>query len=395
MTNRKEDSALIAVMKREADRMISRPFYYMVCLMLPLFSILFMGTIFNNGQMDDIPIAVVDLNNTSLSRELIRNVDAVPTFKVACKLSDQAEARLQTQEKKIYGYLVIPENYDDRVNDDKKVSVCFYYHYALLSVGGEVLSGFQKVLEPLVLGPVYEEALELGMYENEAESFLMPADQKYFLLFNPDLNYAIYLSNPFYVVFFQILILITSLYILGIELKQGTAKQWLATAKGNIYIAILGKYLPYTVIYWIISLFSNYVMFYLFKIPHSCSLTSLNITFLFLIVATQCLSIFVYSLFPVMGIIISVASMLGSLGATLSGLTFPVPQMYKAVQMLSWILPVRHFTLIYMNLVYGNSGYRYSWENYLFLAACLLLPLLTAGKLKRAIEDYKKFEKYE
>ena len=87
--------------------------------------------------------------------------------------------------------------------------------------------------------------------------------------------------------------------------------------------------------------------------------------------------------------------MLGSLGATLSGLTFPVPQMYKAVQMLSWILPVRHFTLIYMNLVYGNSGYRYSWENYLFLAACLLLPLLTAGKLKRAIEDYKKFEKYE
>ena len=388
------NNALIAVIRREIERMISRPFYYAITLLLPLFSLFFMSTIFNNGQMDNLPIGVVDMNNTSMSRELIRDVDAVPTLKVTEKYNDQASARRATQKKDIYGYIVIPENYDDRVNDDKKVSVCFYYHYALLSVGGEVLSAFQTVLEPYVVGQVVEEAMELGLYEKQAESFVMPTDQKFFLLYNPDLNYAIYLSYPFFVVFFQILILITSLYIAGIEVKQRTAKQWLDSAKGNIYIAIAGKFLPYTIIYWIVAIFSSYVMFYLFNIPHSSGIFQIIIAFLFLILATQALGIFVYSIFPVMGITISIASMLGSLGATLSGLTFPVPQMYTAVRILSWMLPVRHFVLIYMNLVYGDPGFKYMWSNYVYLWIFMFLPLLTAQRLKKSIMDYK-LEKYE
>ena len=44
-------SVLIAVIKREIDRMLSRRIYFVACIVLPLFSLFFMGTIFGDGQM--------------------------------------------------------------------------------------------------------------------------------------------------------------------------------------------------------------------------------------------------------------------------------------------------------------------------------------------------------
>ena len=63
------------VLRRELDRMVSRRLYFGVCIVLPLFCIFFMSTIFGSGQMENIPIAVVDQDNTSMSREIIRQVE--------------------------------------------------------------------------------------------------------------------------------------------------------------------------------------------------------------------------------------------------------------------------------------------------------------------------------
>ena len=62
--------------------MVSRRLYFGVCIVLPLFCIFFMSTIFGNGQMENIPVGIVDGDNTSMSREVVRTVEAVPTFKV-------------------------------------------------------------------------------------------------------------------------------------------------------------------------------------------------------------------------------------------------------------------------------------------------------------------------
>ena len=44
-----KESPFIAVLKRELDRMVSRRIYFASCIVLPLFSIFFMATIFGNG----------------------------------------------------------------------------------------------------------------------------------------------------------------------------------------------------------------------------------------------------------------------------------------------------------------------------------------------------------
>lgn len=62
--------------------------------------------------MENIPVAVVDQDNTSMSREIIRQVEAVPTFRVTRHYTDQETARHATQAKEIYGYLVIPNQFE-------------------------------------------------------------------------------------------------------------------------------------------------------------------------------------------------------------------------------------------------------------------------------------------
>lgn len=73
--------------------MVSRRLYFGVCVVLPLFCIFFMSTIFGNGQMENIPVGVVDEDNTSMSREVVRTVEAVPTFKVTHRYVDETAAR--------------------------------------------------------------------------------------------------------------------------------------------------------------------------------------------------------------------------------------------------------------------------------------------------------------
>ena len=138
------------------------------------------------------------------------------------------------------------------------------------------------------------------------------------------LDYSVYLSQPFFFVLFQVLILLITVYAVGIEIKFRTADEWLFVAKGNMVTAVLGKLLPYTIIFILIGWLANYVMFGILHIPFQGSWLLMNMLTALFVVATQALGLFLFSLFPAISLIISIVSMVGSLGATLSGVTFPV-----------------------------------------------------------------------
>ena len=81
------------------------------------------------------------------------------------------------------------------------------------------------------------------------------------------------------------------------------------------------------------SILANYVFFGAMHIPMDCGFWALNLTSALLVIATQALAVFLFSLFPALSIIISIVSMVGSLGATLGGVTFPVLHMFARCTM--------------------------------------------------------------
>ena len=369
-------TAFLNTIKRELRRIIHRPIYWVASIVLPLFSLVFMATIFGTGQMTDLPVGVVDAENTSASRHIIRMVDATPELQVIRHYSNETEAREAMQRKEIYGYLYIPA---------KLTALCYYYHNAMLSVGGELHSTFETLLQQVSVTPIGKEASGLGENEATLTSFLMPIAEKELPTFNDTRNYAVYLSQPFFFVFLQILLLLVTTYALGSESKFGTSDEWLHTAQGNIGVAVLGKLLPYTGIFIVISMLGNAVFFRWMQSPISTSLWTIQGTTILFILATQALALFLYAIFPALSLIISVVSMVGSLGATLAGVTFPVAFMDGPVYVASYLFPIRHFIEVVDSLLYLDGTFTDYGMNIVLLLLFILLPLLLLPRLKHAL----------
>ena len=363
--------------------MTSRRIYLAASVVLPLFLLLFMTTIFGDGQMHHLPIGIVDADNSATSHSVVRNIAAVPTFDVVAHYADDAQARRAVQRREIYGYLSIPPRFEESVLRGAGATLSYYYHYALLAVGGEVMSAFETALIPTRLAPIVTEAVALGAAETNITTFLLPMTASSHALYNPSLDYSVYLALPIFYIMFQILILLVTLYAIGSERKDRlphVSASWLDAAGGNILIAVVGKLLPYTLLFISEALLANVVFFHWVHIPFAGNMWLMSLTTALFVVATQMVALILYTLFPVLSLVISVVSMVGSLGATLSGLTFPLGAMSPLIQRVALLFPVRHFTEAMQRLVYFDGGFGSCWPMW---AALCVYPLIAVALLPR------------
>ncbi len=366
----------LSAFRRELQRMTSRRIYLGAAVVLPLFLLLFMTTIFGTGQMVKLPVGIVDADNTATSRKIVRNIAAVPTLDVVTHYADDNEARAAVKRKEVYGYLSIPPRFEEAVVRGTDATLNYYYHYALLAVGGEVMSAFEAALIPVRMAPIVDEAVMLGSTEQNIETFLLPMTSDAHALYNPSLDYAVYLAVPIFFIMFQILVLLVTLYAVGSERKSSSSSPLSLSFW-------LGKLLPYTLIFIAEALLAGVVFFHWEHIPFAGNMWLFALITVLFVVATQSVAVILYALFPVLSLVISVVSMVGSLGATLSGLTFPLSAMSPVVQWVAKLFPVRHFTEAMQCVVYFDGGFSTCWPQLAVLCLFPLVMLLLLPRLQR------------
>ena len=372
-----------SVVKRECLILTSRPLYLFTALIFPLFALFFMTTIFGDGMIDELPVAIVDEDDSHLSRNIINLCSAVPEIRVTQVVPNTAEARDALLSKEIYGYLIIPNDFESDVNANKNTSLTLCYHYAFLSVGSEVLQGFLNVLRIITVTPLQQSIDFLGIDEDELENIASPISISARPLYNPALNYTSYLTFPYYWVLFQILILLNIAYSFGNEFKTKGIRDCLKKGKGKFINVVLGKMFPYIIIFSIIAVFANVIIFKVLGLSLSSSIYEIIIVCVLFICATCSVSLFIFSLYPNLPIIISFISMFGSLGATFAGVTFTVNAMYPVFEKMSYFFPIRHFVVITDYLRYESHTFIYYWSHLLILISFNILIVIALLLLKR------------
>ena len=83
----------VAVIRREWKRILGRPIYLFSSVFVMIFCYIFFLSIFNDGMPRSLPIGVVDLDHSYVSRTFVRNMDAVPNVHVVKQYVDYGEAR--------------------------------------------------------------------------------------------------------------------------------------------------------------------------------------------------------------------------------------------------------------------------------------------------------------
>jgi ABC-2 type transport system permease protein len=310
-------------------KMLRRPILLMGSVVLPLIALAFMATIFGRGTMDRLPVGIVDHDATVASRSLVRRVDASPSLRVAGRYTDEAAAREAVRRKQIYGYLRIPYRYEQDLGAGRRPTLLYVYHYAFLGVGSRVNTAFRTAL-------VGDSMPFLGIS--------LP-------VYNTQLNYVVYLAYPFYFVLLQALCLLTVIY----AWKSRTPAQRRAMHSRSFLQrigAVAGFLVPYTVAYSLVSLVAHGVFFGWMGVPSGGAVGWLWVLSVVFVVAMEAMALLICKVVSDFGTAMSVGSMTGSLGATLSGITFPLSALPWPVEMASRLFPVRYFVEAMQQLLY-------------------------------------------
>lgn len=374
---------------REIQRIRHCKRHLIAAVVIPLLCLVFMSTIFGDGKIENLPVGAVDCSNSPISRQIIRSADASPITSISTKhiFSNEAEAKLALQNMEIYGYIVIPHNFAEDLYSGAKPTVTYYHHYALLAVGGEIQSAFVKALGGVSASLMEGSGNLSGVTPAQVETITLPTNALFESTYNSTLNYGTFLSYPFFFIFFQIFILTFTVYIIGTDMNR----EWLTSGGGNILKALGGKLAPYAIIFLVETVLANVTLFYLDATPLDGSFLAINANSLLFVLTTMAMGIAIISLIPRTAIAISIASMIGALGATASGVTFPVENMYPAFEALCHILPVRHFVEAYQAILYNEAGFGYSWQNCsAMLLVCAITPATTPLLKRGIIKGYGK-----
>ena len=115
------------VIRRECHRLVSRPLYLFCMIVAPLFCYIFFTTLMESGLPTDMPVGVVDQDQTSTTRQLTRTLDAFQQSKVIAHYPTFNEAREAVQRGDIYGFYYIPEGTTAEAQAQRRPTVSFHY----------------------------------------------------------------------------------------------------------------------------------------------------------------------------------------------------------------------------------------------------------------------------
>lgn len=382
-------TALYHVAKRECHRLVSRPLYLFCMVIAPLFCYVFFTTLMASGLPTDLPVGAVDLDNSNTSRKLLRNLDAFSQTGIVEQYNSVNEVRHAMQQGKIYGFFYIPAHLSAEAQSQRQPTLSFYTNNSYL-IAGSLLFKDMKMMGELASGSAARSVLYAkGATESQAMAFLQPIVIDTHPLNNPWLNYSVYLCNTLLPGVLMLMIFMITVYSIGVEIKDRTAREWLRTGNNSIYISLVGKLLPHTVIFTIMGIFYNVYLYGYLHFPCNSGIFSMIFATLFLVLASQSLGVVMIGTFPSLRLGLSFASLWGVISFSISGFTFPVMAMHPVLQALSNLFPLRHYFLIYVDQALNGYSMAYSWINYMALLIFMMLPFLVIHRLKKALIYYK------
>ena len=372
-----------AVVRRELRIMRNRPIYLLGSVVTVAFCAIFFLTFLKQGLPHDLPIGVVDLDNSSLSRNFSRQLDATQLGKVL-KYDSFAEAREDMQSGKITAVCVIPAGMYADVQASRRPTFTYYLN-GLYFVGGAL--SYKNILTMINLadGAVQREVLRAkGVNEDAIMGRIQPVNVDVHQIGNQFTNYGYYLTNIFLPGVLALTVVIILIYSLGAELKYGTSRHLLSTAGGSMYNALFGKLVVYTTLFSVIGLILILLMYDWMHFPIKGSIWNMFLAIVLLVLASESVAIFIIGLLPIPRLALSIGALYSVLAFSMSGFTLPVETMPPYIQGLAEAFPLRHYFLFYSREVIFGTGFAGWWQEVIHLLIFLLLPSLVIYRLKGA-----------
>lgn len=233
----------------------------------PLLVIFLLAVVFSPGLPTNLPIAVVDNDGTSISRQVVRMIDATSGVKVARRLPNLTEAKEELLSGKIYAVVLLPDNIERDLLAGRRPELVTLYNNQLLTIGGIVVRATAGAFNTFGAAAAAQALVANGEILEEARQAIVPIPIQQNPLFNPALDYTQFLLAALIPAVLQIFITASAALSVARDVQHVQGVQRMVSLGGSAFRTMLGKMAPYAMIYLLTLFIADAMMFGFFDAP--------------------------------------------------------------------------------------------------------------------------------
>ena len=354
---------------REAGWLRRRPFLFGLTTIVPLALMALLAAIFSAGLATRLPIGVLDLDSSDLSRTIIRMVDATPDSAVAMRVGDLAEGRNLILSGKIHGLLMLPRDLQRDVLAAHGPEVVFFYNTQTLTTGSLTARGLNAAIPAAAAGIRLSLRSAQGQPMEIAQADLQPIPVQIHALFNPTLNYVYFLLAALIPSILQVIMVTTSSYSVGIDVETRHRLRILRRLGGGLWPAVAGKILPYTILFMLVLGLSDTLLFVGFGLPRHGQSWLLIIAGLLFILSCQFIGALLALLLKPIASAVSIGTLLTAPAFGFMGIGFPRLGMNAFSYGYGALLPGTWYLTVRIDQTVRGTPIDLSWKPLLILLA--------------------------
>lgn len=369
------------VFKRELLRLAGQKSARNLFIIVPVVVFFLLGAIYYKGALREVPIAVYDNDNSTLSRTYIRFLEASPNLNVTHYLSSEESIENTFVNNEVQGVFYIPNNFHKNILKNVPVQIKIYTNSTNIVFGNLVYKSALEVTQLLSGAAVIKRIAPLGINPAKIMGTVLPIDINTKVLGNPQYNYVYYLLPGLTTALLQMIIFMVASRAFNNEWKTKTYNKLYTTSDGNVLTMILGKYFAFLVYGLGLCGLIFTIVFPVFGIPIYGNIGYLLALLLLFMSVNILLGFGVSLLIPNEIIALDVAILYNSPAFVFSGFTFPIWAMPWFNALYAQLIPYTHFLTGFLKIYQLDTPFHFIWPEVWKLMLFLLVGLLliTAG----------------
>lgn len=381
---------LITIFRRELRIFSHRPLFLFTMIVAPVLCIVFFTTLMSDGLPTKLPAGLVDEDDTHVTRIVTRILGSMEETDLVARYPSFTEVRQAMQRGEIYGFFYIPRGLTEEAISNRQPRLSFYTNETYFVPGTLLMKDMRYASELSGLALTRETLYGKGLTEQQAMGILQSIVIETHPQNNPYLDYSVYLNNIIVPGILILLIMLSTTYTIGLEWKNDTQRELYSMSGYSSTVALVGKLLPQTILFSLMFIFYDVYFYKFLMFPCNSGIGPMMLLSVLTVLASQAFGVFLFGAFiGQMRLSMCLCSLWGILSFSLAGFTYPVPAMDGFLQKLSWLFPLRHYYLIYVNQALDGYSALYVWPSVVALLVFLLLPCTVLWRYRAAFLKYK------
>ncbi len=386
--------ALLHIVNHELKRLINFPSSRNLLIFVPLITFFFLSFIYIKGGIRDIPVAVIDRDQTQLSRLATRYIDAESMLKVV----KQPDSRLSPEEildrEEAYAVIVIPKDFEKEVITGHSSSIYAFVNASSILHGNMIYSALSTVSITISTGALIQRFKEQGKSFDQSMAMALPIKVHVKPLYNPWYNYLYYLIPGLLTVLFFMIVFFVSARTINNECNSGNFNLLLEKANHSILNIVIGKAIGIYILSMSVYLLIIGIIFPVFGIPVFGNFWYITLLFSLATFANIFMGMAISAIVKDEVISMDLSFFYNSPAFVFSGFTFPIFGMPALNAFYAHLIPYTYFLTGFIKLYEMNTPLHYVLPEFKSLAIFALTGfILSIAGLYIHIHKLKSCEK--